>query len=189
MKNFWSDVLKAKYEDQIKRLLSDTDSFIYVVNTEDAYHDFYNLREYMNLNGYSERENANLCKFQDIDNKKVPGKFSDEKPNEIIKEVVALKPKMYSLLTCSLLENKQESHQTAKGITIVAQWSISHQDYLDTLNNIGTTMVTSKAIRSFSQQLYSIEIKKRGLSSYDDKKHFLDNGIKTLSLSYGHYKI
>ena len=185
MNNFWYDVLKAKYEDQIKRLLSDTDSFIYVVSTEDAYHDFYNLREYMNLNGYS--ENANLRKFQDIDNKKVPGKFSDEKPNEIIKEVVALKPKMYSLLTCSLLENKQESHQTAKGITKVAQLSISHQDYLDTLNNIGTTMVTSKAIRSFSHQLYSIEIKKRGLSSYDDKKHILDNGIETLS--YGNYKI
>ena len=106
---------------------------------------------------------------------------------KIIKEVVALKPKMYSLLTSSLLENKQESHQTAKGITKVAQRSISHQDYLDTLQNIGTTIVTSKAIRSFSHQLYSIEIKKRGLSSYDDKKHILDNGINTLS--YGHYKI
>ena len=34
---------------------------------------------------------------------------------------------------------------------------------------------------------YSIEINKRGLSSYDDKKHILDNGIETLS--YGHYKI
>ena len=185
MNHFWYDVLKAKYEDQIKLLLSDTDSFIYAVNTEDAYHDLYNLREYMDLSGYS--ENTKLCKFQDINNKKVPGKFSDEKPNEIIKEVVALKPKMYSLLTCSLLENKQESHQTAKGITKVAQRSISHQDYLDTLKNIGTTMVTSKAIRSFSHQLYSIEINKRGLSSYDDKKHILDNGIETLS--YGHYKI
>ena len=185
MNHFWYDVLKAKYEDQIKLLLSDTDSFIYAVNTEDAYHDLYNLREYIDLSGYS--ENTKLCKFQDINNKKVPGKFSDEKPNEIIKEVVALKPKMYSLLTCSLLENKQESHQTAKGITKVAQRSISHQDYLDTLKNIGTTMVTSKAIRSFSHQLYSIEINKRGLSSYDDKKHILDNGIETLS--YGHYKI
>ena len=185
MNHFWYDVLKAKYEDQIKLLLSDTDSFIYAVNTEDAYHDLYNLREYMDLSGYS--ENTKLCKLQDINNKKVPGKFSDEKPNEVIKEVVALKPKMYSLLTCSLLETKQESRQTANGITKVAQRSISHQDYLDTLKNIGTTMVTSKAIRSFSHQLYSIEIKKRGLSSYDDKKHILDNGIETLS--YGHYKI
>ena len=66
MNNFWYDVLKAKYEDQIKRLLSDKDSFIDVVNTEDAYHNFYNLREYMNLNGYS--ENANLRKLQDINN-------------------------------------------------------------------------------------------------------------------------
>ena len=93
----------------------------------------------------------------------------------------------YSLLTCSLLDNNQGNHQTAKGITKVAQRSNSHQDYLDTLKNIGTTMVTSKAIRSFSHQLYSIEIKKRDLSSYDDKKHILDNSIE--ALSNGHYKI
>ena len=44
MNHFWYEVLKVKYEDQIKLLLSDTDSFIYAVNTEDAYHDLYNLR-------------------------------------------------------------------------------------------------------------------------------------------------
>ena len=66
MNNFWYDVLKARYEDQIKLSLSDTDSFIYAVNTEDAYHDFYNLREYMDLSGYS--KNVKLRKFQDINN-------------------------------------------------------------------------------------------------------------------------
>ena len=41
-------------------------------------------------------------------------------------------------------------HTTAKGISKVAQRWITHQDYLDTLRNGGTTVVTSNAIRSFS---------------------------------------
>ena len=58
-------------------------------------------------------------------------------------------------------------HTTAKGISKVAQRWITHQDYLDTLRNGGTTVVTSNAIH----QLYSVEITKRGLSTYDDKKY------------------
>ena len=49
MNHFWYDVLKEKYEDRIKLLLSDTDSFIYSVYTNDAYSDLYDLREYMDL--------------------------------------------------------------------------------------------------------------------------------------------
>ena len=106
---------------------------------------------------------------------------------DILHNIKCVLHRKYSLITCSLLDNKQGSHQTVKGITKVAQRSISHQVYLDTLKNIGTTMVTSKAIQSFSHQLYSIEIKKSGLYSYDDKKHILDNDIEMLS--NGHYKI
>ena len=47
--------------------------------------------------------------------KKVPGKFSDEKMTEIIKEVEALKPKMYSILTqvmvCS--EANEDNHSSS----------------------------------------------------------------------------
>ena len=60
---------------------------------------------------------------------------------------------------------------TAKGLSKVAQRRITNQDYLDTLRNGGTTVVTCNAIRSFSHQLYSLEITKRGLSAYDDKKY------------------
>ena len=167
LNHFWYDVLKEKYEDRIKLLLSDTDSFIYSVYTNNAYSDLYELREYMDLSGYS--TDSPLQKYHNSANKKVPGKFSDEKPEEVIKEVVALKPKMYSVLAMPLLKQRLISHATAKGISKVAQKTITHQDYLDTLRNHGTTVVTSNAIRSFSHQLYSVQITKRGLSAYDDK--------------------
>ena len=51
----------------------------------------------MDLSGYA--QGTPLWKFHDSTNKKVPGRFSDERPQEIIQEVIALKPKMYSLLT------------------------------------------------------------------------------------------
>ena len=184
MNHFWYDVLKEKHGNKIKLLLSDTDSFIYAVNTEDAYRDLYDLKEYMDLSSYS--TNSPLQKYHNSVNKKVPGKFSDEKP-EVVKEVVALKPKMYSVLAKPLLKHGLTNHTTAKGISKVAQKTITHQDYLDTLRNRGTTVVTSNAIRSFLHQLYSVEIAKRGLSAYDDKKYVLTDGIHTLS--YGHYRI
>ena len=148
MNHFWYDVLKEKYGNKIKLLLSDTDSFIYAVNTKDAYHDLYDLKEYMDLSSYSTI--SPLQKYHNSVNKKVPGKFSDEKPEEVIKEVVALKPKMYSVLAKPLLKHGLTSHTTAKGISKVTQKTITHQDYLDTLRNRGTTVVTSNAIQSFS---------------------------------------
>ena len=95
MNHFWYDVLKEKYGNKIKLLLSDTDSFIYAVNSEDAYSDLYDLKEYMDLSSFL--INSPLQKYHNSANKKVPSKFSDEKPEEVIKEVVALKLKMYSI--------------------------------------------------------------------------------------------
>ena len=194
----WYNVLKPKYGDKIKLVLSDTDSFIYGVYTDDGYKDLYGIRELLDLSGYV--KNTPLEKFCDPQNKKVPGKFSDEKPTEIIKEVIALKPKMYSVVSKKLICRKvvNVDHRcddkcfhghavTAKGITKAAQRLIRHEDYRQVLTSQSTTMVKTKTIRSFNNKLYSIVVQKRGLSGFDDKKFVLDDGICTLS--YGHYKL
>ena len=145
-----------------------------------------------------------LSEFRDPVNKKVPGMFSDERPTEIIKEVIAIKPKMYSLLTRKLICEKKEHKMcdggctlgasiTAKGITKAAQRSITHENYSECLEfrndmaSKGNTISTVRSIRSYGHALYSISIKKRGLSAYDDKKFIKDNGIETLS--YGNFRI
>ena len=200
MYSFWYDVLKPMYGDKIKLLLSDTDSFIYGVYTEDSYQDLYDIRNLMDLSGY--QHDTSLGKFKNTTNKKVPGKFSDEKPNAIIKEVIALKPKMYSILCQDLGECREKKldtlhsctekchvkhSATAKGVSRIAKQKITHQEYNDTLLTSGTTMISAKTIRTFNNNLYSVKIAKRGLSAYDDKKYILDNKIDTLS--YGHYKL
>ena len=65
--------------------------------TKDAYKDLHDMRSLMDLSGYE--KDTVLGKFSDKSNKKVPGKFSDEKPLGIIREVVANKPKMYLIIT------------------------------------------------------------------------------------------
>jgi hypothetical protein len=201
MCDFWYSVLKPRYGVNITLLLSDTDSFIYAVYTADGYQDLYDLREYMDLSGYS--TTSLLAPFRDVTNKKVPGKFSDEKDNEVIKEVIALKPKMYSVLT-KILECKKKNHPdypdhvcddgcfkghsvTAKGIKRSAQKSISHDAYKTTLETAGTTMTTARAIRRIKYNMFTQIVTKRGLSAYDDKKYILEDGVRTLS--YGHYKL
>ena len=192
MYSFWYDVLKKQYGDRITLLLSDTDSFVYSVFTEDGYQDLYDMRNHMDLSGY--HKDTQLGRFLDLSNKKVPGKFSDEKPLEVIKEVIALKPKMYSIETKKLICLKDHvctseclsgQSATAKGVTKVAQRSYKHQHYKEVLEKRSTLMATNKTIRTFDHHLYSVQINKRGLSAYDDKKYILPCGVKTLS--YGHY--
>ena len=197
MCDFWYSVLKPRYGNNIKLLLSDTDSFVYAVLTDDGYQDLYELRDYMDLSGYS--TTSLLTPFRDVTNRKVPGKFSDEKPNEIIKEVIALKPKMYSILTKVLeCNNRDPDHVcgdccfsghsvTAKGIKRSAQKTITHENYKTVLETSGVSMTTATVIRADKYKLYTRIITKRGLSAYDDKKYILGDGVRTLS--YGHWRI
>jgi len=197
MHTMWYDVLKPKYGKDIKLLLSDTDSFLYAVFAEDGYRDLYNLRGYMDLSGYE--KDTCLGKFYDPTNKKIPGKFSDEKPNEIIAEVVALKPKMYSIKTKILkCRIKSLDHicsadcfvghtSRAKGITKRAKSQITHEEYKNVLTTCSTTTATVRGLRSYKHRMYSVEIKKRALSAYDNKKYILNDGVNMMS--YGHYAL
>ena len=188
MGEFWYNVLKPRYGSDLKLLLSDTDSFIYAVYTDDGYEDLAALGDYMDLSGYNSK--TPLGKFYNSDNRKVPGKFSDERPHEIIKEVIALKPKMYSLRTKTLLcpnIQKDRHSATVKGVSRSAKKKISHDDFMGVLKNQNATTCINRSIRSFNRTLYSIEVKKRSLFAYDDKKFILENGIDTLS--YGHHSI
>lgn len=168
------------------------------------------IKENIDLSGYL--KNTVLGAFFDPENEKVPGKFSDEKPIEIIKEVIALKPKMYSIKTQRLLceiVSKREEHTkrgkasqkyaghvcesscfvggstTAKGINKQAQKHITHEEYGRILNERTTNMITNIGFEMKEHQIFTVLKRKQGLSAYDDKKHILEDGVNTLS--YGHY--
>lgn len=195
MMRYWYDVLKRRYQDNIKLILSDTDSLLFVVYTDDFYKDMLDpeFKHHLDLSNY---DGSSI--MYDGGNKKVIGKFKDERANQYIAEVIALKPKMYSILSKKIKCDNSEEHTCeekclighstiAKGVPGAAQKSLSHEDYRNVLEKASTKRITASSIRSYKHQLYTIKINKTGLSAFDDKKYVMDDGVETLS--YGHYKI
>ena len=190
MMEWWYDVLKAKYGDKVQLILSDTDSLLYIVETPDSYQDLVDMKDKMDLSAYPDVTLPSGSRLYDKTNKKVVGKMSDERPGEIVSEVVALKPKMYSIQTQPYwfpTTNVFNEASRAKGVPGSAKRKLTHSDYQQVLDDCGTSTATFRAIRSVNHVNKTIELKKRALSAQDDKKFILSNGIETLS--YGHYNI
>ena len=74
-------------------MFSDTDSLIYEIKTKDVYKDFSSDKE---IFGFS--NHLTKSKHCNDSNKLVIGKMKDETADVVIKELVELKPEMYSLM-------------------------------------------------------------------------------------------
>ena len=70
----------------------------------------------------------------------------------------------------------------------VVKRSIAHEDYKESLFTGKEQLRRMNVIRSHRHEMiYTEEVNKIALSSSDDKRHILDDGVHTLAL--GHYKI
>ena len=77
---------------------------------------------------------------------------------------------------------------TAKGVS----WRyilkhLHHKDYLRSLKETESTIAIFSTLRSQKQQIKTIELTKKCLSAFDNKRYILNDGIT--ALAYGHYKI
>ena len=70
---FHCDYTKKKYDNKSKPLLTDIDSLMYEIKTEDVYEDFSSDKEMFHLSNYSTKS-----KYYDNSNKLVIGKMKDE---------------------------------------------------------------------------------------------------------------
>jgi len=160
---------------------TDTDALLYWIKTEDMYRD---LKEFpytdeFDFSDYPE-DHPNYDQGR---NKKVLGKFKDEANGKIIDEFVGLMAKMYAFKT---VEN--DVTKKAKGVKkICLKKDLSFDNYKRCLLENEVSYVKVNSIRSFNHQLYSISERKKALSSYDDKRVILYDGIHTLP--YGHYSL
>jgi hypothetical protein len=176
MYDFHYNTMKKTYGNKCKLLFTDTDSLTYHIETEDIYNDMSNNKHDYDFSDYPKEHMLYNC-----NNKKVIGKMKDETNGVPIVEFVGLKPKMYSVKT-EFTESKK-----AKGVSRhVVKNDIKHSDYYNCLMNDSIKMTTMNTIRSYDHHIYSINVNKRGLSSYDDKSYHLNN---LTCLRHGHYKI
>ena len=79
---------------------------------------------------------------------------------------------------------------TAKGVDRkVRDEYLSHQDYKQSL--FGEQEFTNNMVRIVQEKhkLYTVEMEKKSLSPFSDKKYITRNGDDFTTYSYGHYRI
>ena len=104
MYKFHYDYVYNKYD--AKLLLTDTDSLVYEINSNDVYEQCFKDKELFDFSGYPKDS-----KYYDSTNKKVLGRMKDEFKELKIVKFVGLKRKMYSLIS----PNDKEVNK-AKGV-------------------------------------------------------------------------
>jgi hypothetical protein len=169
--------IKKLYGNRAALLMTDTDSLIYDIQTDDVYED---MRRHLDLYDTSDYPRDHPA-YSDK-NKKALGKMKDETKGNPIKEFVGLRPKMYSILE----KDDVNAKKTAKGISKSARKRLRHRQYYDALFNEESNTVEMAQIRSHLHEIRTVKIKKTGLSPYDDKRYVLNDKITTLA--HGHYE-
>ena len=176
MYDFFYNHLKPKYGENMKLNFTDTDSFCLEIQTPDVYADMKENSDIFDTSNFP----TNHFLYSDK-NKKIPGKFKDECPNNPPFEFVGLKPKMYSI-DFGVTEKK-----VAKGVNrSVIRRKLKHQMYKDCLFHKKALYHTMINIRSDKHQLNTYKMNKISLSPFDDKRYFVS---ETSSYAYGHFKI
>jgi len=175
MFQFWYHCLKPLYGDKVRLLYTDTDSLIIHVETEDVYMDMKKHEEWFDFSDYP-RDHPCFS----ATNKKVPGKMKDELNGELILEFVAVRAKLYSVLTET--GNKKKAKGVNKNIT---KTELTHEDYVQCVEDCRRQEHQMLQIRSKKHKLYTLSLTKTTLNPLDTKRWICDDGIRTLP--YGHY--
>ena len=122
----FSNIIPYFGRNAIRLLYTDTDSFIWVIYTEDLYIYIYNIDlEYFK----TEFDFSKYCEnhpLYNTENRSIPGKWKDELNGEIIEEGVFLRSKSYSLKcpsnTISTLAGVKKSSQIFNLIQIMSMF-------------------------------------------------------------------
>ena len=122
MYEFHYEYIRPKYGDKAELLLTDTDSLMYVIETEDFYVDISpNVQTMFDTSNYPKEHASGI---ETGVNKKVIGKMKDEVGGRIITKFVGLRAKNYAFI----LDGKE--HKKCKGIKkCVTKKNITFSDY------------------------------------------------------------
>ena len=181
MYDFHHNYIKRNYGDKAKLLLTDTDSTMYEIQTEDFYKDISADVEYrFDTSNYPPDHPSGIPSGL---NKKVLGMFKDEANGKVMDEFVGLRAKLYSYK----MQEGEESKK-CKGVKkSVVKKSITHEYYKKCLFTGKEQLRKMNVIRRYRHEVYTEEVNKVGFCPRDNKRHILEYGVHTLAL--GHYKI
>lgn len=165
MYDFHYNVMMKKYgHEKCKLLMTDTDSFVYHIETDNLYEDIHDLKDYFDLSNL-----PNDDKLYNKENEKVLGKFKIEHGNLIMTEFIALKAKMYSFRLCDTEGN-----------------AITREEFKDKKKfKFGGESMKAKGVKKSAINYEKIDEYNKILEKDDDDDD--DNEMKKLFLSHEDY--
>ena len=180
MYDFFYNYLKKRYGAKCRLLMTDTDSFLYEL--KDTKCDLYlEMLDYMHLLDTSDYPSDHF--LHSDANRKVLGKFKDETNGKLIEKFCGLCSKLYVYQV-----NEGQDIKKAKGIVKpVIQKKLYFDLYEKALFTNVIHVESMDLIRSHSHRPFVVNVKKKCLSSYDDKRYIISNSVSTFA--HGHYKI
>ena len=176
MFDFHYNFIRNKYGNKAELLFPDTDSLMYLIQTDDFYSDINkDIKRKFDTSDFPENHPSGIKSGV---NKKVIGKFKDEVGAKQITHFVGLRPKLYSFK----VENEGEILK-AKGVKKnVIKKSLTFEDYKKCLFSEEDLMKEMNVIRSENHNICSMTVNKVALSANDDKRLICENKINTLAL-------
>ena len=185
---YYNFVINQYGHENVSLLMSDTDSVAVFLRCEDVYRDMRDpgiSRKWLDRSEYIPNDPILGEGMYDGENRKIRGKFKDvSAEGGPIKRMCFLKAKLYAYETA-----KDYVDMKAKGVDRnFVKKKLCFDDYKRVLfsGDGERTSATSKRFQSLSHRIYTVETTKTALSSFDNKRHYLD---ALTSLAYGHYKI
>ena len=179
MYDFYYGYLKPKYGDKVRLLFTDTDSVMFLIETEDFYEDIaHDIRKWFDTSNYPMDHPSEISTGV---NKMVIGMFKDEVEGKIITEFVGLRAKNYAYMC------EEEEYKKCKGIKMnVTRKDISFKDYKDCMLHNVQLRCKMNILQSHLHEEYSVEVNKITLAANDDKRVILKDGVHTLA--HGHFR-
>lgn len=159
--------------ERLNILMSDTDSLLMEIKTNNFHQDLTNLKQYFDFSNFPPSSDLYCPTFKNI-----TGLWKVEtKGSCTITRFIGLKAKSYVYET-RVDEDGPVSHKiTCKGVNRGGQKQLSVNDYLKCIREIASIKSNVVSIRSFNHQLSTIQLNKLALSSFDDKRHLFRCGI------------
>ena len=157
---------------------TDTDSFMYTIKCPNLDEVIWQNRQHFDLSNYPKDH-----PLYDPTNKKVLGLFKNELPAQLITERVNLRAKLYGFR----LANGGPDTLRCKGIKkAVIKKTLNVDEYVKVLESQKSLLREQTMLRSYNHRIYTIKQQKVALSSYDDKRFILPNGVDTRA--HGHWR-
>ena len=198
--------LKDYFGERMHMCYTDTDAFILPIKSDDLFVELKSqpvLRKLIDFSVLPANHPSGVSEPND-NRASVVGYFKDECSGNVITELVAIKPKAYSFTTCeaTLFDSERldapppaiKHKQVAKSIArATIKQKLRHDTYLEMYREGPLQRLPNRAIRSKLHRVYTLEVQKRGLHPYDDKRYLLENladgSLNPFTYAYGHYAI